>query len=278
MGRTDQVTSAPPPGAGRIRDLSWPDFTTAGTAPGALNSLRCRITGANIPGTLNNFTALTADWQFFQGADVVQLVSSAGSGTGGSYSFLNTCNVNIRTTALPYWPTDDDWNVHRIMFVACVNGTVTTDDDAGVELLNAGAGAAAGILRAALPSNGFGLRFGTGGTHGTMQFVTRNNASGVVNSVLATDGVGGFDITKLHAYEMRIFSALANQPPFVKLLVDSVLVATIPFSNARMPQNGESGAAGCGFFPTVIMNTANTAGMFVRFCGFQAAPTELFTF
>jgi hypothetical protein len=270
MGRFESIASPIPPGAGRIRDLNFPDYTTAGA--GSLPNLRCRITGASFGGVQNNFTGLTTSWVFFQGLDAYQLVSSAGGGTGGSFSWLNNVNVNVRTSAVNHWPLDDDWNVHRMVWIACINGAITTDNDMGPQLLSSST-QTQGILRT--PQNGLGFRFATGGK---FNFIARNVANGLSEVTLATDGVGGYHVTDWHSYDLRLFSALPNQPPFLKILIDDVLVQTITWAGGTLPANGESGAGICGFFPTLICNSANTAGMFTKLLSFQAAPTEAATF
>lgn len=278
MSRAESVTSPAPPGAGRIKDMNYPDYTTAGTSAAALLNMRCRITGAASGGTLTNFSVLTGpSWQFsVNSCDSIQMVAGAAGGDGGSVSWLNQFNIHIRTsTGMPYWPLDDDWNVQRIVWVACINGSITTTNDMGLELLNQGAAAGGGIIRS--PSNGFGFQYDVGGTNGTVKLLARNNASGQTQTLLATDGVGGFDIHKLHAFEMRIFSAVPGFDPVMKVLIDDVLITTMPFAGGaqKLPANGESGATGCGFFPTLICNSKNTAGMFTKYLSFQASTTEL---
>lgn len=268
-GRGDAATSAPPPGAGRVRDLNWPDYTTAGV--GITTALRCRITGTSFGGQQNVFTAFNPGWVFdTTAADVMSSSGGPAGGDGGSISWLNNVNINIRTSPLPYWPPDDDWNVHRIVWIASLAGAVTTDNDMGVEIL-ASSTPSAGILRT--PANGFGFRYATGGK---FNFITRNVANGLSEITLATNGVGGFNLANLHSYELRLFSALPNQPPFLKILIDDTLVQTIPWAGGTLPANGETQATTAGFFPIIIANSSNTAALRTKYLSFQAAPSELY--
>lgn len=268
MGRGENVTSAPPPGAGRVRDLNWPDHTTAGTALNGLLNLRCRITGAATGGVLNTFTTITGGWNFFQGMDVVQLVGGAAGGQGGSISWQNNTNIQIRTSNVANWPLDDDWNVHRIVWISCINGAVATDNDMGLELLSTNVGAN-GILKTPCP--GLGFRYATGGK---FNFISRTFAGGLTERTLATDGVGGYHVTDFHSVDLRLFSALPNQPAFAKVLLDDQLVLTLPWATSNLPVNGEGASTFPGFFPTILCNASNAAGMFTRLISFQAGPTE----
>ena len=275
MSRQDSVISASPPGAARIRDLNWPDYTSAGLAVN--NGLRCRITGASIAGQTNTFTSVNPGWVYDSGgtptnADTYATSGGPAGGDGGSFSWQNVANINLRTSPVNSWPLDDDWNVHRIVWIVSCLGTVTTDNDMGVELI-ASATSTQGILRT--PQNGFGFRFATGGK---FNFITRNVANGLSEITLATNGVGGYSIANLNSYELRLFSALPNQPAFLKILINDVLVRTIQWAGGTLPANGESGAAICGFFPMIIFNSANTAGLRTKFLGFSAGPTESSTF
>lgn len=266
--RLESLISPIPPGAGRIRDLNWPDYTTSGV--GSSPSLRCRITGTSFGGVVNNFATLANNgWVFFQGMDSYQLVGGVAGGLGGSISWFNNCNVQVRTSPVNHWPLDDDWNVHRIVWVACINGAISTDNDMGIELLSTNV-AVNGIMKTPCP--GFGFRFATGAK---FNFITRTNAGGQSETTLATDGVGGYHVTDFHAYEMRIFSALPNVPAFLKLLIDGNVVATLPWATSNLPANGEGSTAFPGFYPTLICNSANTAGMFTNYLSFQASSTEL---
>lgn len=270
MGRSEQITSPTPPGAGRIRDLNWPDYTTAGT--NSQPTLRCRTSGASFGGVLTNFGAgASTIWNFANGMDAYSITSQAGGGTGCCYSWFNNVNVNVRTSPLTYWPPDDDWNVHRIVWIAAINGPITTDNDMGPEF-NSGNASTAGIVKD--NSVGFGWRFATGGK---ANFITRSTALGTTEITVGQNGVGGFQCTDFHSYELRIFSALPNVPAFLKLIVDDVLVQTIPWSSGKLPANGEQAANICGFYPVLFCNSANTTSLITKLLSFQAAPSELAT-
>lgn len=271
--RAEQLSSSIPPGAGRVRDLNWPDYTTAGV--GVAPALRCRITGTSFGGATNNFSGLTGlRWDFHQGADCYQMFSGAGGGTGGSFSWLNNVNIQVRTSPVAQWPRDDDWNVHRVVWIGCISGAITSDNDMGVELLSTNL-ASNGILRT--PCAGLGFRFATGGK---LNFISRNTATGLSERTIAVGGVGGFLPTDFHSIDIRMFSALPNQPAFLRVLLDDANVLTIPWNDGTLPANGEAGAAFPGFFPVVICDSAQngaTTGLFTKLLSIQAAPTELMT-
>lgn len=270
-GRLESIASPAPPGAARIRDLNFPDYTTAGTGA-AIPGLRCRITGTSLNGVENNYTgAFNKQWLFAQGADAYQMFSGGAGGTGGSFSWFNTCNIQVRTSPLNHWALDDDWNVHRIVWIACINGAITSDNDMGVELLSTNTTNNA-ILKTPCP--GFGFRFATGGK---FNFITRTFGGGTTETTLATNGVGGYQQTDWHSYELRLFSALPNQPAFLKIVIDDAIVAALPWATSNLPANGEGSPAFPGFYPILVCNSANTAGMFTKLLSFQAGPTEAAT-
>ena len=273
MGRSESVVSPFAPGSGRVRDINWPDQNTAGAA--ANIQLRPRIAGPAFGGQTNNFGGSFAQtgWFFSNGsADCSNLNAGAAGGSGGSISWLNACNLHIRTTKPAFWPLDDDWNVHRVVFVCALAGAVSTDNDHGFELINSNA-AAEGILRT--PRLGFGIRFAVGGTNGKVNFITRNGGV-TTETTLATDGVAGFNIQNFHSYELRIFQAMPTTDAFVKILIDSVVALTVSWAGGTLPVPGsESGNANVSFFPTAIANSSNTSGLRIRGISFQAAPNEL---
>jgi hypothetical protein len=166
-----------------------------------------------------------------------------------------------------FWPLDDDWNVHRIVWIGA--GAVSTGgtNDYGFQLINSNT-SGAGIART--PAPGFGLQFTTTG----LAFRT-NNGGGVVDTPLLTDGVGGYHTLDLNAYDIRIFQALPTQDAFLKILVNGVNVLTTSWpGNANLPVPAGGNAA---FFPALWVNTA-AQGMVTKYLGFYAAPTEAFTF
>lgn len=261
------------PGAGRIRDLNWPDHNIGGA--GAAVQLRPRNYGPANGGQTNNFGGSFAQTGWFysnNSGDCSNINAGAAGGSGGSISWLNNVNLHIRTTKPAFWPLDDDWNVHRVMFICALAGAVSTDNDHGLELINSNV-AAAGILRT--PEIGFGIRFAVGGTNGKVNFITRN-AGVTTETTLATDGVAGFNIQNFHAYELRIFQAMPTTDAFVKILIDSVQVLSVSWAGGTLPIPGStSGNANTSFFPTAIANSSNTSGLRIRGISFQAAPTEL---
>jgi hypothetical protein len=272
MPKFDSASSAPPPGAARVRDLNWPDMTTAGAA-GNQPQLRCRITGASFGGLKTVFTGFQDNWNFLFGSDCFTLNSTnAAGGNGGSYSWLNSVNVQIRTAPLPYWPADDDWNVTRVVWIAALFGTVATNNDMGFELLSSSA-AGQGIIRT--PQNGFGFQWAPGGGgNGIVNFISRNVATGLTTVPLATDGVAGYVMRNYNSHELRIFSAMPNAPAFVKVILNGHVLATVPWSGGTLPANGESGAGIAGFYPTLIADSSNASVLCTKFLGIQAGPNE----
>lgn len=272
MSRVEAVSSPLPPGAGRIRDLNWPDYCTSGT--NSQPPLRCRITGAPFGGTLVNFgVGASTIWNFQDGVDCYHLTANAGAGTGCCYTWFNNVNVSVRTTPVTYWPFDDDWNVHRLVWIAKLLGNVATSNDMGPQL-NSGNTSTAGIIKD--NALGFGFRYAPGGGgNGKINFISRSNALGTTEVTLATDGVAGFNIALLHSYELRILSALPNQPPLIKVLLDDVLVQTIPWSGGTLPANGEQAATITGFYPVLFCNASNASTIATKYLSFQAGPTEL---
>ena len=266
--RDEQVVSPQAPGAGRIRDLMFPDPIGAGANPAI--SLRGRTYGGGVlNGSFNNFGGASRSWFYFNGMDSVTFNAGGGAaGTGGSLSFLNVANVMIRTTRPANWLADDDWNVHRIVWIAAMSQLPTSNNDVGLQLVNS-ATLTDGILKTNAPGLGFQYN-----QAGTFTFIT-NTGAGAVQTVLATNGVGGYQQADFHQYELRIFSALPQADAFVKVLIDSAVVSTVSWAGGTLPV--PAGAA-CGFFPTIFNNATGGGAVATHFLGLQAAPTELATF
>lgn len=269
MARTT-VASPTPLGAGRIRDLTFQDPNTAG-AGATTGQLRVRGDGvAALNGTVVSLGGTTTAWTYFtagtggSGADCMSVNNGGAAGAGVCVHWLNVCNINIRTSRPVFWPLDDDWNVHRVVWIAAA-GLPSTNNDTGVQLLNSNV-SGAGIQRTPVP--GFGMQFTTTG------FALRtNNGGGVIDTPLATQGVGGYDILQLHSYDMRIGQALPNQDAFLKILLDGVLVHSSTWANN--PNLPVPSAGNVGFFPALWCNSA-AQGIVTKYLGFQAAPTEAF--
>jgi hypothetical protein len=269
MGRGDSALSAYAPGSARIRDICFPDFNTAG-AGATTGALRCRITGAQIVGaTITNLGSLvTTQNVFFQGVDCQTINNTGAAGAGGSVSWLNICNVApLRTTKPANWPLDDDWNVHRVVWVASMSQTPTSTNDTGLQLINSNT-ASEGIIRT--PRAGLGLQFSTTG----LSFLA-NNGGGPVQTVLATNGVGGYNAQDWHAYELRIFNALPTSDAFIKVVIDNVIVATISWAGGTLPVPS---AAAVAFFPALWNNSTGGGAVCTHYLGFQAAQSELALF
>jgi hypothetical protein len=267
-GRLESVTSPLPPGSGRIRDLVYPDYNTAGAAVTSAG-MRARITGAPLLGQINNLGSLvTTQFLAFQGVECTTQNNTGAAGAGGSISFLNIANVHIRTTKPANWPLDDDWNVHRIVWIASMSQLPTSNNDTGLQLVNS-AVQSAGIIRT--PALGFGWQY----TNAGLSFIA-NNGGGPVQTVLATNGVGGYQSSDFHSMEMRIFQAMPTADAFLKLVLDDVVIATISWAGGTLP--APAGAAALAFFPTIWNNSTGGGAVCTHYLGVQSAPTELATF
>lgn len=265
MPRVESVTSASPPGAGRIRDLNYPDYTTAGAGAVAAG-LRCRITGARLNGQTNNLGSLsTAAFLFFQGVDCTTQNNTGIAGAGGSISFLNVANINLRTVKPAFWPLDDDWNVHRIVWIAAMSQVPTSLDDTGLQFINS-ATSTQGIRRT--PQLGFGLQFTNTGLS-----LRTNNGGGSVDTVLATNGVGGYQQSDFHSYDIRLLSALPTQEALFKLYIDDVLATTISWAGGTILPT--PAAAFPVFFPAIWNNSTGGGAVCTKLLSFQASTNEL---
>jgi hypothetical protein len=266
MGRAEQVSSPPAPGAGRIRDVNFPDYDTAGA--GASNvGLRPRDAGTGVLlGQSNNLGGLsTTNNLYFQGIDGGTENAGGGApGTGGSLSWFNIVNVRVRTVAPPFWPIDDDWNVHRVVWIAAMSIQPTSLNDVGLQFVTSNT-QTDGILRT--PQNGFGIQYNLTG----VSFMA-NNGGGAVQTQLATNGVAGFLSSDYHSFDIRLLSALPNQHARLKVFMDDTLVVSRDWTDGTLPV--PVGAI-TGFFPALWNNATGGGGMVTRLLSFQAAPTEL---
>ena len=267
--RSESVIGPTPRGAGRIRDINWPDYDSAGGASGNTN-LRTRVSGTGPQaGQFNNLgTLLTVNQTFFQGLDIATVNDGGVVGTGGSISWRNVCNIHVRTTQpAVYWPQDDDWNVYRVVWIGMVNPLPGTNgQDSGLQFINSNT-SSDGIQRT--PQLGFGIQFTTTGT----SFIA-NNGGGAVLTTIGTDGVGGWLSINYHSYDFRLISAFPGQPARLKLYVDNVLKINRSWEDGTLPVPA---GATCGFWPALWNNTGGgvNAGVCTRLLSFQAAPTEL---
>lgn len=275
MTRAETVSSPPPPGAGRFNDLSYPDVTVVGAAAQTPN-LRARATGSIITGgTLQNLGGLvTSTSLYYQGVMSATMNNTGLAGAGGCISWLNVANIPIRTSlpAGAFWPLDDDNNVFRIVWISCIAAlTGITNDDYGLQLINANS-ASAGIKRT--PANGIGFQF-----TGTGISLRTNNGGGFVDTVLATNGVGGYSNQDYHSYEFRILNALPTQPATLKIVIDDIVLLTIPFVGGTPSLPLVTGSTAVTFFPALWINSpaVPNSAMVTHFLGIQNAPTELNT-
>lgn len=260
--RGDLVTSPSPPGAGRIRDLNFPDYTIAGA--GATTQIRCRNTGAFLSGQSTGGISQSG-MLFFQGMDVSTLNNTGGgAGLGGSLSWLNVCNINVRTIRPAFWPLDDDWNVHRVVFIGCISVVPTSNNDTGLQFINSNT-VNQGMQRT--PQVGFGIQFSQTGVA-----MRTNNGGGVVDTVLKTNGVGGWDSTKLHAYDLRIISALSTADAVLKIIIDDVLVRTEPWTGALLPTPQANFPS---FYPCLWNDSTGGGAICTKNLSFQASINEL---
>lgn len=262
--RGESFASPIPSGAGRVRDLFVPDTTVvgAGTYSGAI---RARATGDVFfgAGMQNLGNLISSGNLFYQGVNCTTMNNVGAAGVGGCLSLLNAMNVMVRTTRPAFWPLDDDYNVHRIVWIAAGFPPLADTADYGLQLINSNV-AAAGIIRT--PALGFGFQWTVAG----LAFIA-NNGGGPVLTPLLTDGVGGFVRNDWHSLEFRILQAMPTQDALLKIIVDDVLLSTISWAGGTLPV--PVGPA-VGFFPSLWMNAANQA-LVTHFLGVQSAPSEL---
>lgn len=265
--RQEQVVSPTSPGAGRFRDMVWPDPGNLDSPPTSFvgNRLGTSLVGTNpVAETMGFGGGTTTLGATIFGIDCAQIVSTAAAGLG--YRFSNSMMMHIKTTVNAITPANDDEQCYRVFCNMAMQFAPTPGTDYGFEIVQ-GAGTSR-ILQEALPGFGFVIQDGN-----VVNFIVRGGL-GLVTTALTG---APFDTTQFHSYELRVTSATALVPAGLAVLIDNVAVTTLPAAvtswggATALPVSALAGGR-TGFRPAVYNVSAINNALFVQKIRFCSAP------
>ena len=271
MTRQETIVSPFPPGSGRKRDYTWPDWNINMTGvvsnlerdrPGATNA-----TSGSIGGGVGSSTNLGV----VNGVSCVRLINGVNLNNGpvcvmdqGARLHVTTSRANMKFSSF----TDDFlcWRIYCIMRCAATPADAT---DFGFQVI-CGPNASNGVLHSAVP--GWSLQLdNTGGTS-----LVQHGKSGAQTSTLLKSAAGGFVNTDFHCFEYRFLGATPNSDALFKVLLDGQLQLTRSFASVAddLPLPTSAGGNANNGYVVNVQAMSRNCELDVALIRSIAAPTE----
>lgn len=262
------VVTAPPPGAGRMRDFEWPEPAFLRNAPNAVvtNRLATELGGggASPSALVGSVGGGTADSVLVvQGVDVVVMNSTVAAGV---FKRFDPMMFHPKTVLNAITPGSDDAHVTRVLFNLAIK-IAPASNEVGCSITHTTI--ASGRIISDL-ATGFGIQLQ--GLN-VAQFLVRGPNGLIVRPLTAAP----FDCTQLHTYEFRIIGATATSAAQLQVLIDGVVQV--------MPATSQSWAAGTdlpspavlggvvGFSPAIYNTAQNINQLYVQKVRMMQGPT-----
>jgi hypothetical protein len=274
MARTETLISPVPPGAGRFRDMVWPDPSGLDGSPSSFvgNRLGTSLVGTNpIAVSIGYGGGTSLGVASINGIDCANLPSNAGA-VGLGLRFDSSMVAHIKTTLNALAFQVDDEQCFRVFCNMAMSSAPVPGTDYGWYMTTANTnGRILGDV-----ATGFGFLYVDANT---VNFISRGPLGLVQQAVT----VAPFDTTQFHCYEMRITSATATTAAGLSVLIDNVpIVLPASLSSwggvSALPPSILFGGTRAGFRPGLYNTSGLLNALFVQKLRFLSAPTMAATF